>query len=126
MSLRHYADDCRRNSRKDAPVNFIPETYWIDDAKEKAEFINKLGGKCEIKCLIGLGERKIGASILLLTDNQLWLLKPCGLNQGKGICLIRSQQDFARLEESHSEEIRRNPQMCRPRIVQKYVFYNFT
>ncbi|KAL5968048.1 Protein polyglycylase TTLL10 [Taenia solium] len=97
MSLRHYADDCRRNSRKDAPVNFIPETYWIDDAKEKADFLNKL------------------------SDNQLWLMKPCGLNQGKGICLIRSQQDFVRLEESRSEEIRRNPQMCRPRIVQKYL-----
>lgn len=53
MSLRHYADDCRRNSRKDAPVNFIPETYWIDDAKEKAEFINKLVGKVGYE--IGVG-----------------------------------------------------------------------
>ncbi|CDS37473.1 protein polyglycylase TTLL10 [Echinococcus multilocularis] len=97
MSLRKYADDCKRNSRKDVSVNFIPETYWIDDAKEKAEFINKL------------------------SDHQIWLMKPCGLNQGKGICLIRSQQDFVRLEEARSEEIRRNPQMCRPRIVQKYL-----
>lgn len=58
--------------------------------------------------------------IMSLLDNQIWIMKPCGLNQGKGISLIRSRQDFARFDDEHNDELRRNPQMWRPRIVQKY------
>ena len=50
-------------------------------------------------------------------------MKPCGLNQGKGICLIRSKEDFARLDDEHNDELRRNPHMWRPRIVQKYICF---
>lgn len=45
MSLRNYANESKSNLRKDVSINFIPETYWIDDAKEKTEFVNKLTGK---------------------------------------------------------------------------------
>ncbi|VDD83567.1 unnamed protein product [Mesocestoides corti] len=97
LSVRDYAAKRRLTARRDSSLNFLPETYWIDDPKEKQTFIHKL------------------------CNEQLWIFKPCGLNQGKGISLIRSHLDFDRIEEARMEEIRRNPRMCRPRIVQKYL-----
>lgn len=60
--------------------------------------------------------------LFYLGDNEIWIMKPCGLNQGKGICLIRSKEEFYRIEEARDEDIRHNPRVCRARIVQKYAF----
>ncbi|KAM7542361.1 hypothetical protein Aperf_G00000014310 [Anoplocephala perfoliata] len=99
MSLRSYAKKVNYNGGKENPINFIPETYWLDDPKEKTEFVSRLS-----------------------RDNEIWIMKPCGLNQGKGICLIRSKEDFYKIEEARDEDIRHNLQVCRARIVQKYAF----
>lgn len=47
MSLRSYAKKVKCNGGKENPINFIPETYWLDDPKEKSEFVSRLSSKCK-------------------------------------------------------------------------------
>nr|VZI21537.1 unnamed protein product [Spirometra erinaceieuropaei] len=102
MSLRQYEYACRNSStgvkKKFIPMkDFVPETYCIDDARDRVQFLS------------------------ILRDGQVWIYKPSGMNQGKGIQLIRGKADFEKLQEDCVEEWRRNPGSVRPRILQRYI-----
>uniref|UniRef100_A0A183S706 Tubulin tyrosine ligase-like family, member 10 n=1 Tax=Schistocephalus solidus TaxID=70667 RepID=A0A183S706_SCHSO len=102
MSLRQYEYACQNSSsgakRKYIPMkDFVPETYCIDDARDRVQFLS------------------------ILRDGQVWIYKPSGMNQGKGIQLIRGKADFEKLQEDCVEEWRRNPGSIRPRILQRYI-----
>ncbi len=47
LSLRSYAEKKKVNLRKDPSLNFLPETYWIDDPKEKQEFLKQQTGESD-------------------------------------------------------------------------------
>ncbi|ELT95483.1 hypothetical protein CAPTEDRAFT_220981 [Capitella teleta] len=78
--------------------NFFPETYRIDDPQDRRAFLDT---------------HKPG---------EIWICKPTGMNQGKGIYLIRDIEAFQRhLEErdERSKRTKRPPAM--ERIVQRYI-----
>lgn len=77
---------------------FVPETYRIDESKDRETFLSAY------------------------QEGEIWICKPTGLNQGKGIYLIRSREEIDRMlterEEKHSSR-RTKPPMSR--IVQRYI-----
>ncbi|XP_029910699.1 protein polyglycylase TTLL10 [Myripristis murdjan] len=60
-------------------------------------------------------------------ESQMWICKPTGLNQGKGIFLLKSQEDVAalRLKLQELQDSRANRRGCfqppQARIVQRYI-----
>eukprot|EP00731_Ephydatia_muelleri_P015289 Em0008g1009a len=67
---------------------FVPVTYRLDVPSEKEEFLRSFA------------------------EGDIWICKPTGLNQGKGIYLIRDLKDLAAKEESaHAVQ----------RVIQKYI-----
>ncbi|VUZ49066.1 unnamed protein product [Hymenolepis diminuta] len=91
LSLRNYSEKIGLNENQENPFNFIPETYWLGDYNERAKFLNQL------------------------SNGQIWIMKPCGSNQGRGICLIHSKEEFHRIERIQEEGFQQH------RIVQKYI-----
>ena len=57
-----------------------------------------------------------------LTDNELWICKPTGMNQGKGIFIIRSREELNKLIEERDqrrEQLAKSSKPMMTRIVQK-------
>ncbi|XP_044068342.1 protein polyglycylase TTLL10 isoform X3 [Siniperca chuatsi] len=87
---------------------FIPTTFRMDVREEREAFFAQQEG---------------------VTNNEshMWICKPTGMNQGRGIFLLKSQEDVAalRLKLQHMEDSKANRKMhhCQPqaRIVQYYI-----
>ena len=60
--------------------------------------------------------------MMLLIDGEIWICKPTGLNQGKGIFLIRSQEQIDKmlLDREQRKQARRTKPLM-PLIVQRYI-----
>nr|CDS29016.1 protein polyglycylase TTLL10 [Hymenolepis microstoma] len=91
MSLRSFSEKVGFTDNQETPLNFIPETYWLGNSNERTKFLDQLSG------------------------GGVWIMKPCGSNQGRGICLIHSKREFHRIERAYGEAIQQN------RIVQRYI-----
>ncbi|XP_045912561.1 protein polyglycylase TTLL10 isoform X2 [Micropterus dolomieu] len=85
---------------------FIPTTFRMDVREEREAFFAQQEG---------------------VSNNDVWICKPTGLNQGRGIFLLKSQEDVAalRLKLQHIEDSKasRNLRHHQPqaRIVQYYI-----
>ncbi|XP_077965646.1 uncharacterized protein LOC120333790 isoform X2 [Styela clava] len=84
--------------------DFFPETYRMDVKEERDMFYE------------------------LYKDGEIWISKPTGLNQGKGIYLIRDREDISKFQEKMAdieEEVqttRKLPfKVPMARIVQRYI-----
>lgn len=58
------------------------------------------------------------------SDGEMWICKPTGMNQGKGIFLIRSREEL--LEKLGPKATSQGRQRCFPspgRVVQRYRIY---
>ncbi|XP_055984305.1 inactive polyglycylase TTLL10 [Sorex fumeus] len=83
--------------------DFFPETYRLDIKEEREAFFT------------------------LFDDTQMWICKPTASNQGKGIFLLRSQEEIAALQakiQSAEEDpvFRKMPvRMPQARVVQRYI-----
>ncbi|ESO08908.1 hypothetical protein HELRODRAFT_74190 [Helobdella robusta] len=94
VNLNKYQIDSQARPNPECPkiklVDFLPETYRIDDNKDRLFFVNRF---------------KAG---------ELWISKPIGLNQGRGIYLVRDaemyREPFAEAERDKSG-----------RLIQKYI-----
>ncbi|XP_060575183.1 probable beta-tubulin polyglutamylase isoform X1 [Ruditapes philippinarum] len=81
-------------------TEFHPETYRLDDKTDREEFLRTY------------------------KESEIWICKPTGLNQGKGIFLIRSRKE---VDEILNEQEQKKQQSKKPglpvmnRIVQRYI-----
>uniref|UniRef100_A0A8D3BKV7 Tubulin tyrosine ligase-like family, member 10 n=1 Tax=Scophthalmus maximus TaxID=52904 RepID=A0A8D3BKV7_SCOMX len=106
-SLREYERVCSkvnhgRGLRRLKMEEFIPTTFRMDVREEREAFFGHNSESC------------------------MWICKPTGLNQGRGIFLLKSQDDIDafRLKLQHMEESQANKMHhCQPqaRIVQHYI-----
>ncbi|OWF40312.1 Protein polyglycylase TTLL10 [Mizuhopecten yessoensis] len=81
-------------------TDFVPETYRLDEAKDKEEFLK------------------------MYQDGELWICKPTGLNQGKGIFIIRSYDEIIKLLEERvhkKEQAQKGTKPLMTRVVQRYI-----
>ncbi|KAK3594973.1 hypothetical protein CHS0354_019895 [Potamilus streckersoni] len=79
---------------------FIPETYKLDEKNDRETFLE------------------------LYKDNEVWICKPTGMNQGKGIFLIRSRDEILKLIEERDQKKQQPQKPGKPlmtRIVQRYI-----
>ncbi|XP_069894037.1 inactive polyglycylase TTLL10 [Dipodomys merriami] len=83
--------------------DFFPETYRLDIREERQAFFS------------------------LFDDTQMWICKPTASNQGKGIFLIRSQEEISTLQ-AKTQSIEDDPiyrkmpfRMPQARVVQRYI-----
>ncbi|XP_028439794.1 protein polyglycylase TTLL10 isoform X1 [Perca flavescens] len=96
-----------RGLRRLKMEEFIPTTFRMDVSEEREAFFAQQEGVSN-------------------NESHMWICKPTGLNQGRGIFLLKSQEDIAafRLKLKHTEDCqarkmhRRQPQA---RIVQHYI-----
>ncbi|XP_045161705.2 probable beta-tubulin polyglutamylase isoform X2 [Mercenaria mercenaria] len=80
--------------------DFHPETYKLDDKTERESFLQ------------------------VFKDNEVWICKPTGLNQGKGIFLIRTREEIDKVLEEQEQKKQQTQNPGRPvmnRIVQRYI-----
>jgi hypothetical protein len=61
---------------------------------------------------------------VLITENEIWICKPTGRNQGKGIFLVRSLDDLNNAAAENDESNRQSQQQGKPqkplnRIIQR-------
>ncbi|KAM8864631.1 protein polyglycylase TTLL10 [Spinachia spinachia] len=93
--------------RKLKMKEFIPTTFRMDVKKEREVFF---------------AQQEAGVSN---PESHMWICKPTGLNQGRGIFLLKSPQDVAafRLKLQHTEEHSRKTPHRQPQalIVQHYI-----
>ncbi|XP_056158219.1 protein polyglycylase TTLL10 [Lampris incognitus] len=112
-SLREYDRVCNkvnngRGLRKLKMEEFFPETFRMDVNKERRAFFATQQG-------VGNKEKHI------------WICKPTGLNQGKGIFLLKTQEDIAtlklKLQEMEESQAKRNiySRQTQAHIVQWYI-----
>lgn len=92
-SLRGYSKIHRPHLRMDS---FVPQTYRMDVPNEKEEFLRNY------------------------KEADLWICKPTGANQGKGIFLVRELQQLLDRLESDQKQCKPTTRPT-PRIVQKYI-----
>jgi len=62
-------------------------------------------------------------TFLNISDNEIWICKPVGMNQGKGIFLIRSRDAIMQLLEEREQKKQQQQKPGRPlmnRIVQRW------
>ncbi|XP_033764220.1 protein polyglycylase TTLL10-like isoform X2 [Pecten maximus] len=81
-------------------TDFVPETYRLDEAKDKEEFLK------------------------IYQDGEMWICKPTGLNQGKGIFIIRSYDEIIKLLEERvhkKEQAQKGTKPLMTRVVQRYI-----
>lgn len=98
-SLRSY-DKSLSDMNKTRSVefsDFTPETYIIDDIKEREKFFETF------------------------QEGDIWINKPTGLNQGKGITLIRDIDEFKKELDSRDSVSRSTMSGVKARIVQRYI-----
>ena len=67
--------------------------------------------------------------IILFADNEIWICKPTGRNQGKGIFLVRNLDELNRNIAESDEANQQNQQQGRPqkpmnRIIQRYSIFH--
>ncbi|XP_026223813.1 protein polyglycylase TTLL10 isoform X2 [Anabas testudineus] len=109
-SLREYERVCSKVNhgqglRRLKMEEFIPTTFRMDVREEREAFFAQQEGN----------------------ESHMWICKPTGLNQGKGIFLLKNQEDIAafRLKLQHMEDRRANRKMHhrqpQARIVQHYI-----
>ncbi|XP_071772799.2 protein polyglycylase TTLL10 [Centroberyx gerrardi] len=97
-----------RGLRRLKMEEFIPATFRMDVREEREAFFAQQEG----------GSNK---------ESQMWICKPTGLNQGRGIFLLKSREDVAslRLKLQDMEDSQANRKTClrqpQARIVQRYV-----
>ncbi|XP_060074417.1 tubulin glycylase 3A-like [Ylistrum balloti] len=80
--------------------DFVPETYRLDEAKDKEEFLK------------------------IYQEGEMWICKPTGLNQGKGIFIIRSYEEIIKLLEERvhkKEQAQKGTKPLMTRVVQRYI-----
>ncbi|XP_035501982.2 protein polyglycylase TTLL10 [Scophthalmus maximus] len=112
-SLREYERVCSkvnhgRGLRRLKMEEFIPTTFRMDVREEREAFFGQQEG------------------VRSNSESCMWICKPTGLNQGRGIFLLKSQDDIDafRLKLQHMEESQANKMHhCQPqaRIVQHYI-----
>ncbi|CAL8107214.1 unnamed protein product [Calicophoron daubneyi] len=79
--------------------DFFPQTFIIDDMRERETFFREAEAN----------------------DSQLWISKPIGWNQGKGIFLVRDMGSFREHLAKRDDEARALPAGMPPRVVQRYI-----
>ena len=96
------------------PLNkFLPQTFRIDLSSEFEKFVSAYQDG-EYKWREGLGLYSDS-----FTGKELWICKPTGANQGKGIFLVRDlQQVYVRLEQDQKSHKPTSKPVAR--IVQRY------
>ncbi|XP_052083344.1 protein polyglycylase TTLL10-like isoform X3 [Mytilus californianus] len=80
--------------------DFFPETYRLDEKNNKDIFLE------------------------VYQDGEMWICKPTGLNQGKGIFIIRSRDEINKTleeREQRKEQLSRSTKPLMSRIVQRYI-----
>ncbi|XP_063409550.1 uncharacterized protein LOC134692870 isoform X1 [Mytilus trossulus] len=80
--------------------DFFPETYRLDEKNNKDIFLE------------------------VYQDGEMWICKPTGLNQGKGIFIIRSRDEINKTleeREQKKEQLSRSTKPLMSRIVQRYI-----
>ncbi|KAL4221444.1 Tubulin tyrosine ligase-like [Mactra antiquata] len=80
--------------------DFHPETYKLDEKSDRDLFLE------------------------VYKDNEIWICKPVGMNQGKGIFLIRTREEINQLLEEREQKKQQAQKPGRPlmnRIVQRYI-----
>ncbi|KAK6177665.1 hypothetical protein SNE40_015721 [Patella caerulea] len=81
-------------------VDIVPETYKLDDKNDRETFLEQY------------------------KDGEMWICKPTGMNQGKGIFLLRSKEEIDKLLSEREERQQQQRKSTRPlmsRIVQRYI-----
>ncbi|XP_054464586.1 protein polyglycylase TTLL10 [Anoplopoma fimbria] len=112
-SLREYERVCSKVNHGQAlrrlkMEEFIPTTFRMDVKEEREAFFAQQEGVSN-------------------NESHMWICKPTGLNQGRGIFLMKSQEDIAafRLKLQHAEDSKSNKTMHhrqpQARIVQHYI-----
>ncbi|XP_032376306.1 protein polyglycylase TTLL10 isoform X2 [Etheostoma spectabile] len=97
-----------RGLRRLKMEEFIPTTFRMDVREEREAFFAQQEGVSN-------------------KDSHMWICKPTGLNQGRGIFLLKNQEDVAafRLKLQHTEDRQANRKMHgrqpQARIVQHYI-----
>ncbi|GAA6223482.1 inactive polyglycylase TTLL10 [Lates japonicus] len=97
-----------RGLRRLKMEEFIPTTFRMDVRDERDAFFAQQEG-------------------VRNNESRMWICKPTGLNQGRGIFLLKTQEDLAalRLKLQHTEDRQANRRTyhCQPqaRIVQHYI-----
>ncbi|ESO11562.1 hypothetical protein HELRODRAFT_71494, partial [Helobdella robusta] len=95
-SLQEYGKINAANHKQPVKLDFFPETYKVDDPKDKEKFL------------------------ATYKEDDIWICKPTGRNQGKGIFLIwNSEECYKAVTQDNSP----NPTRFRPlnRIIQRYI-----
>ncbi|XP_060575179.1 protein polyglycylase TTLL10-like isoform X2 [Ruditapes philippinarum] len=80
--------------------DFHPETYKLDEKSDRELFLE------------------------VYKDNEMWICKPVGMNQGKGIFIIRSREAINQILEEREQKKQQAQKPGRPlmnRIVQRYI-----
>ncbi|VDO61185.1 unnamed protein product [Schistosoma curassoni] len=80
--------------------DFFPKTFIVDDPKEREAYF-KLQENDEAP--------------------HMWICKPIGQNQGKGIFLVRDIEEFKVHLKNRDDEARNQPSGLLPRIIQRYI-----
>ncbi|XP_067658882.1 uncharacterized protein [Haliotis asinina] len=78
---------------------FVPETYRLDNRDDRETFLQ------------------------VYKENEIWISKPTGMNQGKGIFLLRSQEEIDKLlsERDARQQQSKPSRPLMSRIVQRYI-----
>ncbi|KAI3357133.1 hypothetical protein L3Q82_015596 [Scortum barcoo] len=126
-SLREYERVCSKVNhglglRGLKMEEFIPTTFRMDVREEREAFFAQQEGKGP-EHLTYINLKRISVSN---NESHMWICKPTGLNQGRGIFLLKSQEDVAafrlKLQQDDSRANRkmhhRQPQA---RVVQHYI-----
>ncbi|XP_046559189.1 uncharacterized protein LOC124268204 isoform X2 [Haliotis rubra] len=78
---------------------FVPETYRLDNRDDRETFLQ------------------------VYKENEIWISKPTGMNQGKGIFLLRTQEEIDKLlsERDARQQQSKPSRPLMSRIVQRYI-----
>ena len=76
--------------------DFVPETYRVDDPKEKQAFLDTY------------------------KEGEIWICKPTGMNQGKGIYLVRDLESLNKNLQERDEKQKMHKRTM-GRIIQRYI-----
>lgn len=80
--------------------DFVPETYKLDERNDRTTFLNTY------------------------KEGEMWICKPVGMNQGKGIFILRSREEIDNLLAERDAKRETSKHSTRPpmmRIVQRYI-----
>uniref|UniRef100_A0A8C5ER60 Uncharacterized protein n=2 Tax=Gouania willdenowi TaxID=441366 RepID=A0A8C5ER60_GOUWI len=112
-SLREYERVCSKvnHGQRHRRLNmeeFIPTTFRLDEKKEREAFFSQQQGVSN-------------------NESHMWICKPTGLNQGRGIFLLKSQEDVAALKmklqrmDGCQGNGREHHRQSQAHIVQRYI-----